>query len=988
MRNMVKYLGIAAFVAAAALFSGCKFELSTRPEVVPPEFIPVEEIIGIPTGSRPRLEITLSGTVMPSNATNKKIEWSVKTDGGTRAALERNRLTANGYGTVTVTARVKNGSGGNVDYTQDFDILISATMIAVTSIEGIPASVPVGEYTLNGRVKPSNALNKTITWSVKEAGETGTEIYGNILTTTAAGTAVITATVADGKLDSDYTQDFTIMVVWPFVEVTGITGIPSTVLIGDYELNGAVTPSNATNQTIAWRVRNAGTSGAIIVDGNILRTTAEGTAVITATVAKGLLIGSYTQDFSINVTETYIEVTGITGILTTVQAGDYALNGVVDPPDAANTAIVWSVKDAGTTNAAISGNTLTTTAAGTVTVTATIAGGLLTGNYTQDFEITVFVIEVTGITGISATVPAGDYELNGVVAPSDATNTTIVWSVKDAGTTDATIDGNTLTTTAAGTVVITATIAGGLSNGDYTQDFTIIIPIISVTSITGIPSTVEIGEYTLNGAIAPSNATNQNIVWSVKDAGTTGATIDGNTLTTTAAGTVTVTAAIANGVSDTTNYTHDFEITVTTTFVEVTGISGIPATVQVGEHVLNGTVAPPDASNQNIEWSVKDAGTTYATISGDTLTVTAPGTAEITATITNGLLDGNYTQDFEITITPKPVYAAGYYYEGNYMFFPDGITATTACYWIDGELVELDVPNGTTFSYTTGIVIVNDIPYIAGYYTSGSDNVACYWVDGTRHDLPDGSGPAVSNGTKTFSITADGSTVYIAGKVSYEYCYWKIEGNSAVKTVLSSLSEEEGGYSNIIYYGSIAVNNGALYIPFSNNGMFYDESLKNYYWDENGTVHEINSSYEIFSVTVLNGTVYMMGRLWNQIDGEEGPEYTMRPFYWTVGGSSHTVSNSDGDIWSIVVQNVSLWFYGSDENYQACYWNAAGNKTVLGNEYRSSTVVFSNGNVYIAYDDGSGNGGYRIPGIGGQFTQLRGNAETPENVKVTGLAVP
>ena len=52
------------------------------------------------------------------------------------------------------------------------------------------------------------------------------------------------------------------------------------------------------------------------------------------------------------------------------------------------------------------------------------------------------------------------------------------------------------------------------------------------------------------------------IVWSVQNAGTTGATISGSTLNTTAAGTVTVMATVVNGASESSDYTQDFTITV------------------------------------------------------------------------------------------------------------------------------------------------------------------------------------------------------------------------------------------------------------------------------------------------------------------------------------------------------------------------------------------------------------------------------------------
>ena len=126
-----------------------------------------------------------------------------------------------------------------------------------------------------------------------------------------------------------------------------------------------------------------------------------------------------------------------------------------------------------------------------------------------------------------------------------------------------------LNTTAAGTVTVRATITNGASaTTNYTQDFTITVSAaavthIPVTSINGVPTTATAGTpRTLTGTVSPANATNRTIVWSVQSAGTTGATISGNTLTTTAAGTVTVRATITNGRTATTNYTQDFTITV------------------------------------------------------------------------------------------------------------------------------------------------------------------------------------------------------------------------------------------------------------------------------------------------------------------------------------------------------------------------------------------------------------------------------------------
>jgi putative lipoic acid-binding regulatory protein len=59
----------------------------------------------------------------------------------------------------------------------------------------------------------------------------------------------------------------------------------------------------------------------------------------------------------------------------------------------------------------------------------------------------------------------------------------------------------------------------------------------------------------LSATVVPANATNKTIVWTVKSGS---ASITGNNLTATAAGTVVVTATITNGATTSTNYTKDF----------------------------------------------------------------------------------------------------------------------------------------------------------------------------------------------------------------------------------------------------------------------------------------------------------------------------------------------------------------------------------------------------------------------------------------------
>jgi hypothetical protein len=198
----------------------------------------------------------------------------------------------------------------------------------------------------------------------------------------------------------------------------------------------------------------------------------------------------------------------------------------------------------------------------------------------MDFTITVgdTFVAVTGITGVSSGVTVGTtLTLTGTVAPDTATNKTIDWTVKTAGTTAAgaaITDGNKLNATGTGTVEVTATIANGTAEGTaFTKDFTITVSpdgaYKAVTGITGVPGiTQKTVDLALTGTVEPSNATNNTIVWTVTAAGSTGATIEnGSTLKTSADGNVAIRATIVNGASETTDYTADFTIGVTNAVV-------------------------------------------------------------------------------------------------------------------------------------------------------------------------------------------------------------------------------------------------------------------------------------------------------------------------------------------------------------------------------------------------------------------------------------
>ena len=84
---------------------------------------------------------------------------------------------------------------------------------------------------------------------------------------------------------------------------------------------------------------------------------------------------------------------------------------------------------------------------------------------------------------------------------------------------------------------------------------------IPVTNIINVPDTAYVGvTLNLDGNVVPNNATNQTITWNVQSEGGTGANISDNKLSTTNAGTATITATIQNGIAVGENFAKDFTI--------------------------------------------------------------------------------------------------------------------------------------------------------------------------------------------------------------------------------------------------------------------------------------------------------------------------------------------------------------------------------------------------------------------------------------------
>ena len=178
-----------------------------------------------------------------------------------------------------------------------YPYLIKLTPIETISVTGVTINkstlslVEGSSETLSATITPENATNKTVLWTSSNTA-VATVLNGKV-TAKSAGTAVITATTADGG----YTASCTVTVTEKaptVISVTGVTLNKSAVSLEEGKtetLTATVLPTNATNKDVTWK---SSAPGVASVSNGVVTALKAGTAVITVTTADGGFTASCT----------------------------------------------------------------------------------------------------------------------------------------------------------------------------------------------------------------------------------------------------------------------------------------------------------------------------------------------------------------------------------------------------------------------------------------------------------------------------------------------------------------------------------------------------------------------------------------------------------------------------------------------------------------------------------------------------------------------
>jgi len=535
---------------------------------------------------------TITATVLPAGASNKSVTWS---SNNTNVATvdENGNVTGKAAGSATITVKTQDGN-----FTATCAITVKTIAVTGIAFENNTATVAIGgTATVKANVKPSNATNQGVTYSITSGSDKASvNASTGIVTGKAAGTAIVTATSAEGN----YTATCTVTVV-ACTPVSGVdlepielTMNPANPKVGDKVYFTAVVRNNG---------QNTNTTGFGVVFW------LDGATTYSAGSGKQYWCDSKKGNGAVNMsacgTDNFTSNGGDNSVgYWTATEGNHSLRIQVD--------------DGSAVSESNEGNN-------ELTVQFTVS------NTPQPTVKSVTVSPSNPSATVGQTI-----NLTATVEVENGAAQTVTWSSSN---NNIKVNNGAVTATAAGTATITATsTVDNSKKGTATVTFTAAnVPVTGVT-ISANPTDIKVGgTSTLSSTVSPNNATNKNVTYSIVSGP---GTINNNVVTATGAGDIVVKVTTADG-----GKTDEITIKSTNVAVSSVTISSSANTVLVGGQVtLSATISPSNATNKNVTYSVVSG---PGTISGDKLTATGKGTIVVKVTTA----DGNKTSQMEITAT-------------------------------------------------------------------------------------------------------------------------------------------------------------------------------------------------------------------------------------------------------------------------------------------------------------------------------------------------
>lgn len=266
MKNILTTL----LLCATVILMSCRQEKSTTPV----SGVTINKTtLALTTGAKE----TLTATVLPNDATNKRVVWS-SSNTSVATVSSNGELVALSAGATTIRV----ASVDDKNKTAHCEVTVADLVIAVTELQLNKQTLSLldgARETLTATVLPENATDKNITWESSNPAVATVTPQGEI-SAIASGAATITAV---SLADNTKKASCLVTVSKPVVAVTlvGINNKPLSLLVGEKEtLLVTVLPDNATDKSVTW-ISSDESVATVLATGEVLSV---GTGLATITV--------------------------------------------------------------------------------------------------------------------------------------------------------------------------------------------------------------------------------------------------------------------------------------------------------------------------------------------------------------------------------------------------------------------------------------------------------------------------------------------------------------------------------------------------------------------------------------------------------------------------------------------------------------------------------------------------------------------------------
>lgn len=559
----------------------------------------------------------VTANVLPENASNKGVTFT--SSHSTVATVDANgNVQAASAGTTTITATAADGKGAYGTITIKVEDMATGVTLSPTSKE-----LKVNETAqLAARVLPATANQGIKFTSSDETVATVSEI--GLVTARKEGTAVITATAADG---SEKSASCTIKVGATAVDVpvTGITldqpEITIEVLKDAKQLKATVEPANATNKDVVFSSSN--TNVAVVSNTGLVTAINNGTATITVTSKENPSIMAKCL-VKVGAPVLVTDVTVQPAELNLKTDGTYQLSVSVLPSNADERGVTFESSNTAVATVSASG-LITAKGPGTATITVTAKDG--SG---KKATCTVTVTQpVKGVTvSPSSVVIQKDnvQKLTASVVPENATNKKLIY--KSSNETVAVVSNDGIIT-ARSEGWATITVCSEENQAIYgTCTVKVGLPVY-VTKITLDTTNVTMwagATRQLGVSIEPANADIKNVTYGSSNPDV--ATVSSNGLITAKKkGTATITVTATDGSGKSASCAVIVKQPVTGIQITPNGFTLVKGDVKD----LKANVSPADADNPDVIWTSSNTNIAAVSSKGQ-VTAVNEGSCVITAT--------------------------------------------------------------------------------------------------------------------------------------------------------------------------------------------------------------------------------------------------------------------------------------------------------------------------------------------------------------------